>query len=51
MTRTNGMTKEEWSKMYPEYAYTWDLDEHPDGHDEPCMCATCRSYAVDERED
>lgn len=21
------------------------LDEHPDGWDHPCMCATCRSYA------
>lgn len=21
------------------------LDEHPDGWEHPCMCATCRSYA------
>ncbi len=26
------------------YAITKNLDEHPDGWDHPCMCATCRSY-------
>lgn len=26
------------------HALTEKLDEHPDGWDHPCMCATCRSY-------
>ncbi|MGH7743924.1 MAG: hypothetical protein ACREQ5_03775 [Candidatus Dormibacteria bacterium] len=26
---------------------TEKLDEHPDGWDYPCHCATCRSYAND----
>ena len=23
------------------------LDEHPEGYDGPCFCATCRSYLAD----
>ena len=26
-------------------ALTARLDEHPEGWEHPCMCATCRSYA------
>lgn len=36
--RVNLVTDEElWQITEP-------LDEHPDGWDKPCMCATCRSY-------
>lgn len=27
------------------WTLTEALDEHPDGWEHPCMCATCRSYA------
>lgn len=39
--RVNLVTSEELEKL------TEQLDEHPDGWDHPCMCATCRSYAND----
>jgi len=39
------MTRDLWAKLEPKYAHTWDWEEHPDGWDEPCMCADCRSYA------
>lgn len=36
--------KEKFAKDYPDSAFTWDLNEHPQGWDKPCMCADCRSY-------
>jgi len=43
------MPEETWEEQFkrtnPEYAHTWDWDEHPDGYNMPCMCADCRSYA------
>lgn len=27
------------------WTITEPLDEHPDGWEHPCMCASCRSYA------
>lgn len=36
--RVNLVTDEELLRL------TEKLDEHPDGWDHPCMCATCRSY-------
>ena len=34
----------EMMKAHSEYAYTYFWDEHPEDYDEPCLCATCRSY-------
>lgn len=31
-----------------QFAYTYDLEDHPDGYDGPCACRTCRSYAAEE---
>lgn len=36
--RVNLVTDDELLRL------TADLEEHPDGWDHPCMCATCRSY-------
>ena len=29
---------------YPEYAHTWEWDEHPEDYEDMCFCADCRSY-------
>lgn len=28
----------------PDAAHMVDWDEHPEGHDGPCLCGLCRSY-------
>lgn len=33
-----------------ECAYTYELEDHPDGYDGPCACRTCRSYAAEDAE-
>ena len=40
--------KEEVKKYYPKYYHTLDWDEHPEDSDEPCFCATCRSYMAED---
>ncbi len=40
--------KKEIKKHYPEYYHTLEWDEHPEDFDEPCFCATCRSYMVED---
>jgi hypothetical protein len=32
-----------WESL--KYAHTWFWDEHPEDYNDPCLCATCRSYA------
>lgn len=29
---------------HPEFAHTYWWDEHPEDYNDPCLCATCRSY-------
>ena len=31
-------------EAHPEHAHTFFWDEHPEDHDDPCLCVTCRSY-------
>lgn len=35
----------------PEWEHTYDWEEHPEGHDQPCACRTCRSYAAEEADE
>jgi hypothetical protein len=37
------ITKQEWARLNPKYAHTWDWDEHPQGYEDICACAECRS--------
>ena len=38
-------TEGSFKARLPEYAHTWDWEEHPENYDDICMCALCRSYA------
>lgn len=40
-------TEESFKKRLPKYAHTWDWEEHPEGYDDICACALCRSYSDD----
>lgn len=40
--------KEAVKKDYPEYYHTLAWDEHPEDYNEPCFCATCRSYMAED---
>ena len=40
-------TRDHVAKFDPEYLHTWDWDEHPEDYDDPCYCASCRSYSGD----
>jgi len=36
------LTEKEFKEMYPEFAHTWDWDEHPLDYDGFCACLDCR---------
>ena len=38
------ITKEWVQANDPEYAHTWDWEEHPEDRNDWCWCETCRSY-------
>ena len=40
--------KAEVKEYYPEYYHTLEWNEHPEGYNDPCFCATCRSYMTDD---
>ncbi len=39
------MSEKEFKRLYPEYAHTWDWEEHPEGYEGTCACQLCRSYS------
>ena len=38
--------KRAWLRALPAPEHTYDWEEHPDGYDDACCCASCRSYAA-----
>lgn len=40
-------TEAEFKAAYPDRAFTWDLDEHPDDDDAVCACRSCRELSYE----
>ena len=40
------LTEAEFKERFPDYAHTWEWNEHPNDYSGICACADCRSVDI-----